>query len=311
MPLPLSFFLFELLVLGLLGLCLIHCLRQTRLPKDSLCLELLVFIVYGLVFESVAVAAGFYDYGPFILKVWHAPLVIGVGWAVIGFSAMGFSDSLNMPQWSKPFLDALFALLIDLGMDAVAIRDRYLIDSELTGMWNWGLGLNEQWFGVPYANFMAWWLVIFIMSAALRGGRYLYSWFAKPWLKGLYPFAALAVAISAFLFLLFTFISAFNLHIFLLLVVLSILVSVLAFGGRQTQLTWRSNAPVFAVPLGFHLYFLGLMLWRRLYLDATAIVYISIIVFMLHEVLLLAGRGPRTQASLEPTKRYRHNQTNI
>jgi hypothetical protein len=52
-------------------------------------------------------------------------------------------------------LDALLALNIDLSLDAVAIR---------FGFWNWGPGLNFQYFGVPYANFWAWFWVIFFFS---------------------------------------------------------------------------------------------------------------------------------------------------
>ena len=291
MQAPLSFFLFELMTLALVGVCLIHCIRQKRLPKMSLGLELLAFILYGLSFESIAVGLGFYDYGPFALRVGHAPLAIGIGWGVIGFAAMGFSDSLNMPQWSKPFLDALFALLIDLGMDAVAIRDRYPIDGELVGMWNWPIALNEGWFGVPYANFMAWFLVVFIMSAALRAGRYAHNWFGNTWLVWTYPFAAFAVSLSVFLFLMLTFFDAFGLTILLPLLALALWVSGSSIRGRQYRLSWRKDSYVFLIPLAFHLYFLGLMLLRKLYLGSSGILWVSLIVFALHEtVLLVAAR---------------------
>ena len=285
---PLSYFLFEVMVLSLLAVCFVYTVRRGSLPRVSRGLELLVFILYGLTFEGVAVAAGFYSYAPFALSIWHAPLVIGVGWAVIGVSAMGFSDSLNLPQWAKPFLDALLALLIDLGMDAVAIRDRYLFDGEVLGMWNWGLALDEGWFGVPYANFMAWWLVIFIMSAALRGGRYLYRWFDKAWLAWLYPVGALVVATSFFLFLLLTFGNAFNLTLLLLLVALSLVVVGFTLRGRQKRLTWRDAAPVFLVPLAFHLFFLGLLLGRSLYVEAPGLLAVSVLVFAVHEGILMA-----------------------
>ena len=307
---PLSYFLFEVMVLVLLAVCFVYSVRSKDLPPVSRGLELTVFILYGLAFESIAVAAGFYSYAPFTLSVGHAPLVIGVGWAVIGFSAMRFSDSLNMPQASKPFLDALLALLIDLGMDAVAIRDRYTFEGETfegetLGMWNWGLALDEQWFGVPYANFMAWWLVVFVMSAALRSGRYLYGWFARAWLAWLYPVGALAVALSVFLFLLFTFTSAFNVTVLLLLVGLSVVVSVSSLQGRQRRLTWLEDAPVFLVPLAFHLFFFTLMLGRGLYVASPRILGVSVLAFVIHEgILLMAARGSsktkRSPADLTP-----------
>ncbi|UCH26040.1 MAG: carotenoid biosynthesis protein [Trueperaceae bacterium] len=288
---PLSFFLFEVMVLFLLVVCLYFGVRKKRLPATSVVLELTVFIIYGLSLESIAVAAGFYEYAPFTVEVWLVPLVIGVGWGVIGFSAMWFSDSLNMPQWSKPFLDALLALLIDLGMDTVAIRDSYPFDGQNMGMWSWGLELDAQWFGVPYGNFLTWWVVVFIMSNSLRGGRYLALWFEKRWLTWIYPVIALTVALPVFLLLLLTFAGAFDYRTLLLLVGVSIAICFVNVQGIQERLTWLRDAPVFLVPLAFHLFFLTLMLWRRLHLDSPGILLSALFAFALHHLILfVAGR---------------------
>jgi hypothetical protein len=53
----------------------------------------------------------------------------------------------------------LLALNIDLALDAVAIR---------FGFWDWGQGLRFQYFGVTYANFWAWFWVIFFFSLGYR-----------------------------------------------------------------------------------------------------------------------------------------------
>lgn len=284
---PLSYALFELMVFGLLGVCCWWCLTQRR-AYVSAGLELLAFILYGLAFESVAVAAGLYHYAPFTFSLGHTPLVIGLGWAVIGIAVMGFSDSLNMPEWSKPFLDALLALLVDLGMDAVAIRDVYLPHGE--GMWSWGLPLDAEWFGVPYANFMAWWLVIFLMSASLRAGRYSYAWFTSSWLARAYPLAALLVALGTFLFCLFSFTSLFNLTFLLALLTMSLAISIVSVQGRHVKLSWRTHTPVLLVPLTFHLYFLCLVLWRHLYQGAVGILLVSLLAFVANEALLLIAQ---------------------
>ena len=291
---PVSYFLFEMLVFGLFAVCfihgcLVHGLRNSKLPGVAVGLELLVFVLYGLTFESIAVAAGFYTYAPFAFRIWHAPLVIGVGWAIIGYAVMGFSDSLNLPQWAKPFLDALLALLIDLGMDVVAIRDVYNFSGETLGMWNWGVPLNEMWFGVPYANFMAWWLVIFIMSASLRSGRYGCGWYGKRWLAWVYPVAALFVALGVFLFLLLTFTEAFTLTTLLLLVGLSLVVTAASLRGRQRRLSWHTDYPVFLVPLVFHLFFLGLLLVRGLYVGSPGVLVMSVVAFLVNEAVLVAA----------------------
>jgi hypothetical protein len=72
---------------------------------------------------------------------------------------MEFSDGSSLPYLLRPVLDALLALNIDLSLDAVAIR---------FGFWDWGKGLLSQYFGVPYANFWAWFWVIFFFSLGYR-----------------------------------------------------------------------------------------------------------------------------------------------
>jgi uncharacterized membrane protein len=72
------------------------------------------------------------------------------------YSVRPYSDATNLPEWARPFLGALLVLSIDLSLDAVAIR---------LGMGNWGRGLQSQYFGVPYANFWAWfWVCILVFS---------------------------------------------------------------------------------------------------------------------------------------------------
>lgn len=292
---PTSFFLFEALVLGLFGLCLLFAARGWGgRSRVSSALELLVFVAYGLAFENVAVAAGIYQYAPFLLEVGVAPLAIGMGWGVIGFSVMGFSDALNMPQWAKPFLDALLALLIDLGMDAVAIRDANVFDGQPMGMWDWGLPLDAQWFGVPFGNFITWWVVVFLMSGCLRSGRYLRRWFARRWLDWTYPLGALAVALPLFLMLLFTFRGALGLYTLLVLVGSSILATAVTLRGVQRRLGRRADAPAFLVPLGFHLFFLGLLLWRGLYVGSWGVLAVGIGVFVAHEGVLATARRRAT-----------------
>ncbi|MFH1446977.1 MAG: carotenoid biosynthesis protein, partial [Chloroflexota bacterium] len=78
---------------------------------------------------------------------------------IIAYGVKLFSDASNLPDWARPVLDGLLALNIDLAMDAVAIR---------LGMWDWGQGFKTQYFGVPYANFWAWFWVVASFSAGIR-----------------------------------------------------------------------------------------------------------------------------------------------
>ena len=91
---------------------------------------------------------GTYRYGP-VTWWWIAdvPVYIPLLWGAIVHSSMALSDRAGLPGWARPFLDGLLAVLIDLAIDAIAIR---------VGLWSWKIRLDEGWFGVPAGNLCAW-----------------------------------------------------------------------------------------------------------------------------------------------------------
>ncbi len=86
------------------------------------------------------------------------------------------------PIGRVPILDGLLALNIDLALDAIAIR---------LGFWDWGQGLKFQYFGVPYANFWAWFWVVFSFSLGYRLLAHREDWVVT-WLS---PLLALIVGL--------------------------------------------------------------------------------------------------------------------
>jgi hypothetical protein len=99
---------------------------------------------------------------------------------------MEFSNASSIPYWARPILDGLLALNIDLALDTVAIR---------LGFWDWGQGLKFQYFGVPYANFWAWFWVVFSFSLGYRLLAHREDWVVK-WLS---PLLALIVGLTGVL----------------------------------------------------------------------------------------------------------------
>lgn len=179
-----EFLLSEFVNIALFLACLWHAARQGR----SRVLELLASLVYGVALEWMTIKlVEPYEYGRFLIMIDTAPLAIGLGWAVIIYSAMEFAKTIKMPDYAKPFLVGLLALNIDAGMDAVAIR---------LGFWNWVIPLDHQWFGVPWGNFFAW----FVVAASFSGMLYLFrgrGWSSvsrgvKPWL---YPWLAMMISL--------------------------------------------------------------------------------------------------------------------
>jgi hypothetical protein len=164
---------FEAIMLILLYFCIQHAWRHERWPAIW---ALFAGVIFGWLLEWVTIKQlSAYEYGDFFLKIGPLPLSIGIGWGVIIYSAMLFSNASSLPEWARPLLDALLALNIDLAMDAIAIR---------LGMWDWGQALDFNYFGVPYANFWAWFWVVFSFSASLRLLTNLPRW-AGRWLAPL------------------------------------------------------------------------------------------------------------------------------
>jgi hypothetical protein len=150
------FIIFELLIYLLFTICLTHARRQSW----AAVWQLTAGVIFGLLLEwSTIQQFHFYTYGRFLIMLGDVPLPIGVAWGVIIYTARLFSDSTSLPEWARPVLDGLLALNIDLSMDAIAIR---------LGFWQWGIGSNQQYFGVPFGNFWAWFWVVFFFSAGLR-----------------------------------------------------------------------------------------------------------------------------------------------
>ncbi|RPI80298.1 MAG: carotenoid biosynthesis protein [Chloroflexi bacterium] len=151
-----AFVTFEILVYILFLFALVHAWRR----GIAIVWQLLAGVLFGLLLEWATIQQlQAYEYGEFLVMFSEVPLSIGVAWGTIIYTASLFSDSTNLPEWIRPILDALLALSIDLSMDAIAIR---------LGFWQWGIPVDEEFFGVPYANFWAWFWVVFSFSAGLR-----------------------------------------------------------------------------------------------------------------------------------------------
>jgi uncharacterized membrane protein len=150
------FIFFELTIYVQFAICFQHAWEQ----GTANLLRLLVGIVFGVTLELATIRQlDAYEYGQFLVMVLDVPLCIGIAWGCILYSVMEFSNASSLPYWMRPILDGLLALNIDLVLDAIAIR---------LGFWDWGQGLEFQYFGVPYANFWAWFWVIFFFSVGYR-----------------------------------------------------------------------------------------------------------------------------------------------
>lgn len=265
------FLLYELTLFLQLAICLPHAWKH---GKANL-LRLFAGILFGVLLEIATIyQLQAYEYGDFLIMILDVPLGIGVAWGCILYSVMEFSDASNLPYFTRPALDALLALNIDLSLDAVAIR---------FGFWDWGQGLDFQYFGVPYANFWAWFWVIFFFSMGYRffarRGEPVRTWVAS--------LAALMIGLLGVLGTnaLITFIIPWTLHPFVVFgLLIAALVWIVALRPRLN--TQPVPALTFWVPAITHIYVLIAGLISGLILDPPFLLVVGLVMtfiaFYLH-----------------------------
>ncbi|HJQ15001.1 MAG TPA: carotenoid biosynthesis protein [Anaerolineales bacterium] len=238
MPNP-YFVLFEIIIYVQLALCLRHAWKGGMANL----LRLLAGIIFGVTLELATIRQlDAYEYGRFLIMVLDVPLCIGVAWSCILYSVMEFSEASSLPYWTRPILDGLLALNIDLALDAIAIR---------LGFWDWGRGLDFHYFGVPYPNFWAWFWVVFSFSFGYRLFARRTDWM-KTWLA---PLSALIVGLAGVLgtnaFIVFILPSSVRTPtVVFTLIVAFIIVFALRPRFYQTAIPWL----VFWVPMLTHVY---------------------------------------------------------
>lgn len=214
---------FAFLQVAVLVTFLITAVRAWRVSPSRL-RELATAVVFGLLLEEGDIIIfGTYSYNRHWITIGYVPIAIALTWAMIIASAMNFSDALglrsveNLPRprsWGAtlrwlargslaPIADAVWAIILDLSLDAIAIR---------LGLWTWRIPLDQGWFGVPWGNFYSWLFVAGMFSfftrlvrqrQAERGGAEGWWQLAVPLLayfgllSSLVPFTAIQLTVLA------------------------------------------------------------------------------------------------------------------
>ena len=264
------FIFFELTIYIQLAICLRHALKH----GPAHLLKLSAGILFGVLLELATIRQlDAYHYGNFLVMVLDVPLCIGVAWSCIIYAAMEFSDGSSLPTWTRPVLDGLLALNIDLAMDTIAIR---------LGFWDWGQGLKFQYFGVPFANFWAWFWVVSSFSFGYRllsqRGDWIGKWFSP--ILGILIGLVCVMFTNAFI----VYIIPFDYHTLTIApVLLSALFIVIASRPRFYQTPIDPLA--FWVPFLSHFYLLIAGLISGVILDPPALLWIALSMFLLALVL--------------------------
>ena len=264
------FILFEINIYIQFAICLRHAIKHGT-PN---LLKLFTGTAFGVLLELATIRQlNAYQYGQFTLMVLDVPLCIGVAWSCIIYAVMEFSDGSTLPYWIRPILDGLLALNIDLALDTVAIR---------LGFWDWGQGLRFQFFGVPYANFWAWFWVVSSFSLGYRLLAIRRDWIGK-WLSSL---SAIIVGLVWILFTnaFITFIVPFDYHT---LTIAPVLIGALfvVIVSRPRFYQTPIDPLAFWVPFLSHAYLLLAGLVSGVIFDPLALLWIALSMFTLALVL--------------------------
>jgi len=270
---------FELLIYFLFVVCLAHARRRGW----AVVWQLIAGVVFGLLLEwSTIEQFHLYTYGRFLIMLGEVPLPVGIAWGVIIYSARQFSNATSLPEWARPVLDGLLALNIDLSMDAIAIR---------LGFWHWGIGINQQYFGVPYGNFWAWFWVVFFFSASLRlltRGNYFLSSITTP--LGAVVIGAAGIVGMDYLMPKFG-----NYQVYPITIACVLIGALLLIFALRPKLHIRSEPALNTwVPAAFHFYFLSVGLISGIALQLPILLVVSLAMIVV--AAMLHRRRPASQS---------------
>lgn len=169
--------------MALFGLLLVFWHASTREEYAFV----LAGIGWGYLLEQAAIA-GYetysYNVDAFVLVLFDVPLDVAFTWGGILYAGWKTGEALGVSRKRLPCFVGLFALHVDLAIDAVAIRVPF---------WTWGM--DGAWYGVPLNNFWGWYTVAFLFVGCFVA---LERWIARDDLRILLvpPFALVLFVVA-------------------------------------------------------------------------------------------------------------------
>jgi uncharacterized membrane protein len=111
-------------------------------------------LIYGFILEDITVTfSGYYEYNPNTwIQVHNTMMAVPFCWTAIIYLCVYIIETnpklKDLKKIEKGLLAGVLAVSIDVGIDAIFVA---------YGLWRWAEG---QWFGVPLANFTAWFMAV-------------------------------------------------------------------------------------------------------------------------------------------------------
>jgi len=265
-PMPVPWLLADILTILVTLLVGIFIVRKSQHPVVAV-LECFGFVfLYASLYENFAVVQGWYVYGRSLLMVGDVPLSVPLLELDVLVTGLWLLEKMEIPAWCKPFIVGLFGMLQDFSLDPLTVRQVFTVNGLTSGRWTWLLPTRVvNIYNVPVYNFSGWMLIMLFASTYYLIGRW---WFRrsgyKPVVGYVYPLLATLLALLTLIsplsqFLLWLgpfFTKGSNAEWAMLafhLVFPLVLLAVFWRGRLKSPLTWKSDLPIFAVVVLFHL----------------------------------------------------------
>ncbi len=315
-PMPVPWLLADILAILVTLLVGIFIVKKSRHPAVVL-LECFGFVfLYASIYENFAVVQGWYVYGRSLLMIGEVPFTVPLIEMDVLITGLWLLEKMQIPDWCKPFIVGLFGMLQDFSLDPLSVRQVFTVNEVTSGRWTWLLQAGvANIYKVPVYNFSGWMLIMLYASAYYLIGR---AWFRrsgyKPAIGYLYPLLATLLALltmvsplSQFLLWLAPFFtkgsSAEWAMLAFHLVIPTVLLAVFWRGRMKSPVTLKSDLPVFAVIILFHLSDILFTIAGGF----TAILWLVLLASLVHFALLgwicLSGRKtslPKEDFLFEP-----------
>lgn len=174
---PITWAIAEILALIIFFYCVADAIRKnddkTRIYRV---MELFGFIVFAGLFENMGVLSNTYDYSlNRLIMVGTVPLSLLMFEAAIFYSALRFAEIMKFPKWTIPFVVGVLAVLQDMTIDPAAVFDLHNTNGIMEGRWNWTFHYDKMFFGIPFFNYIGWFLLMFYYTILIQAGRYLHE----------------------------------------------------------------------------------------------------------------------------------------
>ncbi len=143
----------------LVSLLLVSIYQQ---PKDiNFSLFLILAGLFGFIIEVLGTKTGFifgqYTYGATLgLKILDTPLTMCINWACLMFCILMFINNINyrLNNYLKSFFGAFLMVFMDIFIEPVAVKFDF---------WSWKSEGINSFLVAPLQNYLAWFVIAFIL----------------------------------------------------------------------------------------------------------------------------------------------------